>query len=90
MPKYRKRPVVVEAVRVGYDTWDELRDWLPDSIVAKNPALNKSPEIPVCVVVPTLHGEVVAQLGDYVVHSPGADYWPCQSDIFEATYEAVE
>lgn len=41
-------------------------------------------------LVPTAHGRVRAEAGDYVLTDPRTgDTWPIKPDIFAATYEEV-
>jgi hypothetical protein len=39
------------------------------------------------LVIATLDGEVTANNGDWIIRGVGGDFYPCQSDAFEATYE---
>jgi len=87
MAKYRKKPVVVEAVQFTENTKDQVLNWIEGNKAADfddngNPILK----------IQTIHGETaVARLEDWIVkgEQPG-DYWPVKPDIFEQTYEKVE
>jgi hypothetical protein len=80
--KYRKKPVVIEAIR--YDLpLSEMTEALLDfgfGIVGHNG--NK-------IVIPTLEGVMNANPGDYIIKGIKGEFYPCKSDIFEATYEKV-
>lgn len=80
MPKYRKKPVVVEAFR-----WliDEVPDWWKGLHVQVQTATGVA-------VIPTLEGKMSAQPGDWIVKGIQEEVYPCKPDIFEATYERVE
>jgi len=80
MPKFRKKPVVIDAV-----LWDgKMPTIVPlmsnDSIVSQDisdPAL----------IITTLEGEMRAEVGDWVIRGVKGELYPCKSDIFAATYE---
>ena len=42
------------------------------------------------VVIHTLEGDLTAQPGDYIITGIAGEQYPCQADIFEATYEEVK
>jgi hypothetical protein len=83
MPKFRKRPVVIEAVQFFPEQGP-----LPDGVHChgKDDCGNAY------YSVKTAHGQrtpVVA--GDWIItETGGRGHYPCKPDIFEATYEAVE
>ena len=43
-----------------------------------------------CIKIPTLEGEMIASIRDYIIRGIKGEYYPCKPDIFEATYEKVE
>lgn len=86
MAKFRKRPVIVEA-------WQ----WLPGKDV---PGVQvETPSEAVVLIagqvlrhyVVTAHGQrAYLSPGDWVLAEPGGrGFYPCQDDIFRATYEPV-
>lgn len=42
------------------------------------------------LVIPTLEGDHVATLGDYIIRGVHGELYPCKSDIFKETYEPAE
>ena len=83
MSKFRKRPVVVEAVQF----FPELYPW-PNGVHSEQDGLSASGK---CFVV-TIHGQrAYLDIGDWIIMEPdGEHFYPCKPDIFEATYEPVE
>jgi len=84
VPKFRKKPVVVEAVQVT-DAWFD----------GSHPNPLHPPELDICpeyrwVEVVTLEGTMTAQIGDWIITGVKGERYPCKPDIFEATYEPVE
>lgn len=82
--KYRKKPVVVDAV-----LWDEthealnqLGDLTEDAYgwVDANFQLH----------IETWEGIMHASKGDWIIRGIQGEFYPCKPDIFEATYERVD
>ncbi len=82
--KFRKKPVVIEAVRVrdvlaqGMFDWP---DWLRD-------AENATTCIDGFRII-TLEGAMNAGRDDWIIRGVKGELYPCKPDIFEQTYEAV-
>ena len=92
MPRYRKKPVVIEAMQVLDDLRNhvEIRRWAESTTP-------EGEQIPVSItafdstmVIHTLEGDMRASIGDYVIRGVQGEFYPCKSDIFEATYERVD
>lgn len=80
MPYYRKKPIPVEARQFTGDNFLELQDWSNDLV-----ALSDYDEDVICVH--TLEGPVWGKTGDYIVKGVREEFYICQKDIFEETYE---
>jgi hypothetical protein len=61
MPKFRKKPVVIEAIRLTQ-----------------------------AVEIPTLEGEMVGNVGDWLITGVQGEQYPCKHEIFIATYEPAD
>lgn len=90
--KYRKRPVVIEAVQLRWDTWNEvcafadvgkLEDGKPQGF---NPGGDSNV---IGLLIPTLEGLMAAHENDWIIRGVKGELYPCKPDIFEATYEPV-
>jgi hypothetical protein len=90
--KYRKKPVVIEAIQytgrnvaeaiqftgrnaADIGSWASVADW-EDFL---GPPLT----------IHTLEGNMTANVGDWIIRGVAGEIYPCRSDIFQATYEAV-
>lgn len=84
--KYRKKPVVVEAIEftVETNTLLHLSEFMPEVNVDYN-----EPDNPV-LKIPTLEGVMAAQQGDFIIKGVNGEFYPCKPDIFHKTYEVVE
>ena len=80
MPYYRKKPILVEARQFTGDNFLELQDWSNDLV-----ALSDYDEDAICVH--SLEGPVWGEKGDYVIKGVRGEFYVCQKDIFEGTYE---
>lgn len=86
MPRYRKKPVVVQAVQ--YDGNFRCLDIFPMSEVSHFVVL-RDKNGNECINIPTLEGEMIASIGDYIIRGIEGEYYPCKPNIFEATYEKL-
>lgn len=84
--KYRKKPVIVEAFRWGYD---QEPDWYKEAVNKGSVFEQKHYEHPYCVIK-TLEGNHGCSYGDYIIKGVKGELYPCKPDIFEMTYERVE
>lgn len=82
MAKYRKKPVVIEAIQWTGDNLKELRQM--DGFNAVHTCFGGH------LKVGTLEGNMSATVGDYIIKGVHGEFYPCKPDIFEKTYERVE
>lgn len=88
MPRFRKKPVVIEARQfkpgaVGVETAPHnLAAWCGGECVTD--ALGP------CILIDTLEGQMRADPGDWIIRGVAGEFYPCKDSIFTATYEAVE
>ncbi len=80
MPKYRKKPVVIEAVQFTSNNNKELGDFLGRSINPFDPQIG----------IDTLEGVMTANKGDFIIKGIQGEFYPCKLDIFEKSYELVD
>ena len=79
--KYRKKPIVIEAMRWFNDvkSMSALIEWC-----------NKFEIIKDNIVIKTLEGDMKVSVGDCILKGIEGEFYPCKFDIFEKTYEEVE
>lgn len=90
--KYRKKPVVVEAVRW---TGDNLREVI--AFTGLHPSAHymtweqyRELVAKEGLKIFTLEGAMMASVGDFIIKGVSGEFYPCKPDIFEKTYEPVE
>ena len=95
--KFRKKPVVVEAVQLRWDTWGEVSALVKDSnrkalgcYVDEKGNRTEDSNGRIGLVIPTLEGEMLAREGDWIIRGVAGEIYPCKPDIFAATYEPAE
>ena len=81
--KFRKKPVVIEAVQWLGTNADEIFDFCGGE---KNMGWDNNKGL--CIF--TFEGVHRANAGDWIIKGVKGEFYPCKPDIFEATYEAVE
>lgn len=88
MPKFRKKPVVIEAWQVpseGESCCDEMTTWLlgapPETMESQHDG---------SIAIHTLEGVMTANPGDWIIKGVKGEFYPCKPDIFEQTYEPAE
>lgn len=84
--KYRKKPVVIEAIKWDGSNVMELLDWAEKHGVWGDDFKIEQDK----VVILTPEGYITASKGDYIIKGVQDEFYPCKPDIFAATYEAVE
>ena len=79
--KYRKKPIVVEAVQWTGSNLDELRAFVPEEF-----RYNK---IHQPMGIWTLEGVMTISEGDWIIKGVKGEFYPCKPDIFAESYENV-
>lgn len=81
MAKFRKKPVVIDAVQ-----------WFPGVTVEgviHGPYISGDEQL-YEAKCPTLEGVFGVTPGDWIITGVKGEKYPCKDDIFEMTYDAVE
>lgn len=86
--KYRKKPVVIEAIQWMPDGVDNLLEI--SEFIGDNTTYSVCYNLPVHTLsIHTLEGVMDAMPGDYIIRGIKGEYYPCKPDIFDQTYEMV-
>lgn len=96
MPKFRKKPVVIDAIEWRGDNLFEVitfTDGKPDL----GSSIQQAKWQEYCELVEkegfrikTLEGWMDASKGDWIIKGVAGEFYPCKPGIFEQTYEAVD
>lgn len=87
MAKYRKKPVVIEALQFTRSNFNEIKEFTDSK--AHNFTIEKRIDGIATCIIPTLEGQHIATEGDYIIKGIENEFYPCKPDIFEKTYEKV-
>jgi len=82
--KYRKRPVVVEAVQ-----FTEKNKYKIFNYITCNKSTDLDEDNCPIIKIQTLEGIMTAKIGDWIIKGINGEFYPCKPDIFEKTYEEV-
>ena len=82
--RYKKRPVVVSAVKWWGDNFKEIQK-LEEEGSKRHIKQHKNGTL----TIKTLEGNIVAQEGDWIIKSVKGELYPCKPDIFKQTYQEL-
>lgn len=80
--KFRKKPVVIEAVQ-----WTGSMSDVIELIGHDLPTFGEGRDG--SLRIHTREGDHEVSPGDWIIKGVAGEFYPCKPDIFEATYEAV-
>lgn len=94
MPIFRKRPVEVEAMRLNEQNFFQVRTWCNGSSIDVGVGFGEPPndfpsDLAKVLIIPTLEGNMQANIGDYIIKGVNGEFYPCKAGIFNKTYELV-
>lgn len=88
MSHYRKKPVVIEAHRIGDDGWpDSIWEGVNDNRIVLHLRTEPFTGVQGHVEIATLEGVMIGEVGDWIIKGVKGEFYPCKPDIFAATYE---
>jgi hypothetical protein len=82
MSKFRKKPVVIEAVQFTGENKKEIVLFTGDLLGVESDDCD--------LMIITLEGSLRASPGDWIIKGIAGEFYPCKPDIFAATYEPAE
>jgi hypothetical protein len=77
--KYRKKPVVIEAIQFDGTNQDAVKRFCP--------TIRSADFEMTALVIPTLEGDHRADVGDWIIRGVKGEHYPCKPEIFSATYD---
>lgn len=96
MAQYRKKPVVIEAVELNWDNWNQICDFVAPEYFGGGVYLDDNTKelLPdnrtsntMGLRINTLEGCMLAQQGDWIIKGVSGEFYPCKPDSFEKTYD---
>jgi len=95
--KYKKKPVVIDAVQWTGNNHREIFDFLTENSFDKESMQVNGDHFHIDnttveggLIIKTLKSKHLAAIGDYIIRGVQGEYYTCKEDIFLQTYEKVE
>lgn len=93
--KYRKKPVIIEAIQWNGNNLKEVMEFIGSEFkydensnyITYKFLYNKYTKK---LAINTLEGTMEVAKGDYIIKGIKGEFYPCKPDIFEQTYDEVE
>lgn len=105
MAKFRKKPVIIEAIQLNWQNWNKICEFVPKAYFGKgvfvHPTDNsiysenfdieeKKEKLRIGLFIKIMEGELLAVENDWIIRGVNGEFYPCKPDIFEKTYEPIE
>lgn len=78
--KYRKKPIIIEAIQYTGNNIDEVKHFCEKTIRFNDGNL----------VIGTLEGLMRVLKNDYIIKRVNGEFYPCRPDVFFKTYEEIK
>lgn len=94
MAKFRKKPVVVEAIQWMGSNLEEIRNFVGNDLIEnyiKHFDIERTliKQTLSGIAINTLEGTMIVNYGDYIIKGVNNEFYPCKPDIFKQIYEEV-
>ena len=89
--KYRKKPVIIDAVQF-IPQEDDPGDTRCGPVIRWAASFDAGEDwvfAPDQIEIPTLEGVMSVHVGDWIIRGVKGEFYPCKPDIFTVTYEPV-
>ena len=83
--KFRKLPVVIEAIQFNSDSFQECCDFIGEENLSDGTSIEEE-----YIGISTEEGEMEARMGDWIIKGIAGEFYPVKDEIFRLTYEAVD
>ena len=77
--KYRKKPVIIEAI-CFQDNLPEIYKFAGDNVIYMAGRLK----------ITTMEEDIFAEYGDWIIKGIKGEFYPCKPNIFKKTYEVAQ
>ena len=84
MPKFRKKPVVIEAIQWTGNNIEEISNFIGLACDWQYRGGEKK------LVIKTLEGDMWADQHDWIIKDVEGEFYPCKPNIFDKTYDPID
>jgi len=89
--KYRKKRVVIEALQLKWENWEDMCSFVGVGELVNNKPQGKMLKgNKLSMDIPTIEGVMTAHEGDYIICGTKGEFYPCREDIFKEIYDEVD
>ena len=91
--KYKKKPIIIDAIQFNGLNLEEIKEFVGDKLVYDiiDTAWQVGKGRPhILMKIKTLEGDMNVSEMDYIIKGVNGEFYPCKPDIFYKTYEEVE
>ena len=91
--KYKKKPIIIDAIQFDGLNLEEVKEFVGDKLVYDiiDTAWQVGKGRPhILMKIKTLEGDMNVSEMDYIIKGVNGEFYPCKPDIFYKTYEEVE
>lgn len=85
--KFRKKPVVIDAIQWTGENEDEVFEWARIMSPGDEPPMEVDLDH---LIIGTLEGDHRARPMDWIICGVNQEFYPCKPDIFDKTYDPAE
>ena len=89
MEKYRKKPVVIDAVQLTMANRQAVSTIIAAAGYNVRHASKPPMRVFTGIVIETLEGDMTADFGDWIIKGVQGEFYPYKPEFFEKTYEKV-
>lgn len=94
MAKFRKKPIIVEAVQWTGSNLEEIRNFVGSDLIEnyiKHFDIERTliKQTLAGIAINTLEGTMIVNYGDYIIKGVNNEFYPCKPDIFKQIYEEI-
>jgi hypothetical protein len=98
LPKFKKKPIEIEAFQLRWDTWNEICDFVDKKSFGGGVYLHDKTKFPIPegevsntigLWIETLKGRMLATQNDWIIKGINEELYLCKPDVFEKIYERV-
>ncbi len=91
MSKFKKKPIVVDAISVSEALHTSFQNWLALPVWLSEAHGNGDVLFfPDYIDIKTLEGSMRGGRGDWIIRGVAGELYPCKPDVFAKTYDAVD
>ena len=90
--KFRKKPVIIEAVQFDGLNLEEIKLFVGDNLIYDiiDTAWQAGKGRPhILMKIKTLEGDMNVSEMDYIIKGVNGEFYPCKPDIFNKTYDCL-